>query len=87
MHSNLHITVEMLDSVLEQSFTDSPSQFEKETARHLHELLKDSRLFHTVLFDIGELARGRNTMELAKIAFLVGMQSGYELGVSCPPAP
>lgn len=86
MHSTSHLTAEMMKSTLERSFSSSISQEDKDAARHLRNLLvRTKSTYRSVTFDIMELARRHDRNGLAEIAFLVGLQTGYELGITYPP--
>ena len=88
MHPTSHITQEMMESVLKLAFCDSVTQTDKDSARHLRNLVVSSRsLYQSVLFDILELAQRHDRTGLAEMAFLIGMQAGYELGIKYPPLP
>lgn len=86
MHSTFHITTEMMKSVLERAFSTAVMQSDKDAARHLRNLLLGTHgSYSSVLFDILEMTTGKDRTGLAEMAFLVGMQAGYELGVAYPP--
>lgn len=86
MHSTSHITVEAMDSVLKGAFSASVTQGDKDAARHLRDLLVATRAtYRSVIFDVLELTRRHDRNGLAEMAFLVGLQAGYELGIASPP--
>lgn len=86
MNSTSHLNVQMLASVFDRAFSDSVTQADKDSARHLRNLLLESRtVYDSVLFDIMEHTRRHDRTGLAEMAFLVGMQAGYELGIEFPP--
>jgi len=86
VHSTLHITTDMMKSVLERTFASEVTQSDKDAARHLRNLLIGTRgVYSSVLFDILEMTAATDNTGLAEAAFLIGMQAGYELGVAHPP--
>jgi hypothetical protein len=86
MHSTSHITPDMMKAVLEQSFSTSVTQRDKDSAKHLRTaLLGTHGTYASVLFDVLEMAGPRDKTAVAEMAFLVGMQAGYELGIAHPP--
>jgi len=86
MHSTFHLTADTMKSLLERTFQDRVTQADKDAARQLRELLVATHsVYQSVLFDIMELAHAHDRAGLAEIAFLVGMQAGYELGIAHPP--
>lgn len=86
MHSTSHITFEMMESVLNRAFSSAVSQADKDAAKHLRQVLVSTRAnYQSVIFDIMELAQKHDRRGLAEIAFPVGLQAGYELGVAWPP--
>lgn len=85
MHSASHITPEMMKAVLDRAFSGSVTQPDKQAARHLRDILVGTHgTYASVLFDILEMA-GRDKKAVAEMAFLVGIQAGYELGIAYPP--
>ena len=86
MHSTSHITPEIMKHVLDEAFSSWVTQEDKNSARHLRDaLLNTHGTYASVLFDILEIASGRDNKGVAEIAFLVGLQAGYELGIAHPP--
>ena len=86
MHSTFHITAEMMKSVLEQAFQSAVTQADKDAAKHLRNtLLGTHSAYNSVLFDVLEMTAGKNRTALAEMAFLIGKQAGYELGITHPP--
>jgi hypothetical protein len=86
MHSTFHITTEMMKSVLECAFSSAVTQSDKDAAKHLRSTLVGTHgAYSSVLFDILEMTTGKDRTGLAEMAFLIGMQAGYELGVAHPP--
>jgi len=76
----------MMRAVLDGAFSDPATQSDKQAARQLRDALVGTRSSYTsVLFDIMKMAGGRDETALAEIAFLIGMQAGYELGIAYPP--
>jgi len=87
MHPTFHITTEMMKSVLEQSFQSTVPQSDKDAARHLRNtLLGTHGTYNSVVFDVLEMTAGKDRTALAEMAFLIGMQAGYELGIAHPPS-
>lgn len=85
MHSTSHITPEMMKLVLAKAFSTSVTQADKNAARHLRNtLLETHGEYHSVLFDILEMTARGDRRTLADMAFLIGMQAGYELGLTYP---
>lgn len=85
MHSTSHITPDMMKSVLSKAFSTSVTQADKDAARHLRNaLLETHGEYQSVLLDIVELAARGDKRTLADMAFLIGMQAGYELGLTYP---
>jgi len=85
MHSTAHITPEMMKTVLSKAFSTSVTQADKDAARHLRNTLLEAHgEYQSVLLDIMELARRGDKRTLADMAFLIGMQAGYELGLAYP---
>ena len=85
MHSTSHITPDMMKSVLAKAFSTSVTQADKNAARHLRNtLLETHGEYHSVLFDILEMTASGDRRTLADMAFLIGMQAGYELGLAYP---
>ena len=86
MHSTSHITTEMMKSVLERAFQSAVTQSDKDTAKHLRNTLVSTHgTYNSVLFDVVEMTAAKDRTALAEMAFLVGMQAGYELGIAHPP--
>jgi hypothetical protein len=86
MHSVAHITPEMMKSVLDKAFSSSATQTDKLAAKDLRSTLVGTHgTYASVLFDILEMAASHDRKGLAEMAFLVGMQAGYELGMAHPP--
>jgi hypothetical protein len=86
MHSTSHITPEIMKSVLEQAFQVSVTQSDKEAAKSLRNAVVGTHGTYTsVLFDILELTASKDRTGVAEMAFLIGMQAGYELGLAHPP--
>jgi hypothetical protein len=86
MHSTSHVTTEMMKSVLERAFQSAVSQSDKDTAKHLRKtLVGTDGTYNSVLFDLLEMTAGKDRTALAEMAFLAGMQAGYELGIAYPP--
>lgn len=76
----------MMRAVLEGAFTGAVSQPDKQSAKLLREaLLGTHNSYASVLFDILEMGAGRDKKTIAEMAFLVGLQAGYELGIAYPP--
>jgi hypothetical protein len=48
-------------------------------------LVSTHSAYNSVLFDILEMTAGKDKPALAEMAFLIGMQVGYELGIAHPP--
>jgi len=87
MHSTFHITTEMMKSVLERTFSSAVTQPDKDAAKHLRNMLVETHgTYSSVLFDILEMTASKDRTGLAEMAFLIGMQAGYELGIAHPPA-
>ena len=85
MHSTSHITVEMMESILKGAFSAPVTQEDKDAARHLRNLLTGTKAaYRSVIFDVMELAQRHDRNGLAEMAFLVGLQAGYELGIAHP---
>lgn len=75
----------MMRSVLAKAFPTSVTQADKNAARHLRNTLLETRSeYDSVLFDILELTARVDRTGLAEMAFLIGMQAGYELGIAYP---
>jgi hypothetical protein len=86
MHSVAHITPEMMKSVLDQAFSSSVKETDKLAAKELRSTLIGTHgTYASVLFDISEMGAGHDRKRLAEMAFLVGVQAGYELGIAHPP--
>jgi len=86
MHPTSHITVEMMKTVLERAFSTDATQSDKETAKNLRNALVGTHgTYQSVIFDIMAIAAPHDRPGLAEMAFLVGMQAGYELGLAYPP--
>lgn len=76
----------MMKAVLDKAFSGSVSQPDKQAAKQLRaSLIGTHSTYASVLFDIVEMAAGRDRNALAEMAFLVGLQAGYELGIAYPP--
>jgi hypothetical protein len=76
----------MMKSVLEHAFSSNVTLADKDAAKHLrHMLLGAHSAYNSVVFDILEMTAGRDRTALAEMAFLIGMQAGYELGIAYPP--
>ena len=76
----------MMKSVLECAFSSSVTQSDKDAAKYLRNTLVGTHgAYSSVLFDILEMTNGKDRTGLAEMAFLIGMQAGYELGVAHPP--
>lgn len=85
MHPTFHITPEMMKAVLAQAFSTSVTQADKSAARHLrHILLETHGEYQSVVLDILDMTAGGDKRALAEMAFLIGMQAGYELGLTYP---
>jgi hypothetical protein len=85
MHATSHITPEMMKEVLSNAFSTAVTQADKDAARHLRNtLLATHGEYDSVLFDIMEMTRSGNKTAVAEMAFLIGMQAGYELGIAYP---
>jgi hypothetical protein len=85
MHSTSHITPDMMKSVLAKAFSASVTQADKDAARHLRNtLLATHGEYQSVLLDILEMTATGDRRALADMAFLIGMQAGYELGLTYP---
>ena len=75
----------MMKSVLTKAFSTSVTQADKNAARHLRDtLLETHGEYHSVLFDVLEMTASGDRRTLADMAFLIGMQAGYELGLMYP---
>lgn len=75
----------MMEKVL-KIFFSSVSQADKDAVRHLRQTLVGTHAtYQSVVFDIMELTASGDRQAIAEMAFLIGMQAGYELGVSYPP--
>lgn len=86
MHSTNHITPDMMKSVLERSFQSTVTQADKDSAKHLRNMLVATRAaYDSLLFDILQMTAGRDKTTIAEMAFLIGMQTGFELGIQHPP--
>ncbi len=86
MHPTFHITTEMMKSALEHAFYTPVAQHDKDAAKHLRGTLVGTHsAYSSVLFDILQMTAGRDRTALAEMAFLIGMQAGYELGIAHPP--
>jgi predicted membrane protein len=78
----------MMRSVLSKAFSSSVTQADKNAARHLRSALLETRSeYQSVLFDILGLTATGDRTALAEMAFLIGMQAGYELGLTYPAPP
>jgi len=76
----------MMKSVLERAFQSSVTQTDKDTAKHLRTTLIGTHGTYTsVVFDILEMTAGKDRPALAEMAFLIGLQAGFELGITYPP--
>jgi len=76
----------MMNTVLDRAFSTAVTQADKAAARHLRDMLVATHgNYHSVLFNILELAARGDRTALAETAFLIGMQAGYELGIAYPP--
>lgn len=85
MHPTSHITPDMMKSVLAKAFSTSVTQADRNAARHLRNtLLETHSEYQSVVFDILEMTAGGDRRALAEMAFLIGMQAGYELGLAYP---
>lgn len=88
MHPTSHITPEMMKSVLEKAFSTMVTDADKNAARHLRStLLATHSEYQSVIFDIMEMTASGDRRALAEMAFLIGMQAGYELGLAYPAPP
>ena len=88
MHSTSHLTAEMMRAVLDRSFTGTVTQRHRQSAKHLHDaLVGTDDSYASILFDMLEMSAGRDKKAIAEMAFLVGLQAGYELGIDFPPPP
>ena len=86
MHPTFHITSEMMKSVLEQALQSAVTQSDKDAAKHLRNTLIGTHgKYSSVLFDVLEMTAGKDRTGPAEMAFLIGMQAGYELGIAHPP--
>ncbi len=86
MHSTNHITPGMMKSVLERAFQSAVTQPDKDAAKHLRAMLVATRsAYNSVLFEILQMTAGKDKTTIAEMAFLIGMQGGYELGIKYPP--
>jgi hypothetical protein len=86
MHPTDHITIEMMKTILESAFSSAVTQSDKEAARHLRNALVGTHgSYNSVVFNILEMTAGTDRTALVEMAFLIGMQAGYELGVAHPP--
>ncbi len=86
MHSTSHLTAEMMGAVLDQAFSKAVTQADKDSARHLREILVATHAnYQSVVFDVLEMTAGADRTALAEMVSLVGMQAGYELGIAYPP--
>jgi hypothetical protein len=86
MHPTFHITTDMTKSVLEEAFQTVVTQPDKDAAKHLRNMLLGTHsAYNSVLFEVLEMTAGKDRIALAEMAFLIGMQAGYELGITYPP--
>jgi len=86
MHPTDHITIEMMKAVLESAFSSAVTQSDKVAGRHLRNALVETHSsYNSVVFNILEMTAGKDRTALAEMAFLIGMQAGYELGIAHPP--
>jgi hypothetical protein len=86
MHATAHITTEMMKTILDRAFSNAVTQSDKEAAKHLRNALVGTHgSYNSVLFNILDLTAGKDRTALAEMAFLIGVQAGYELGVAHPP--
>lgn len=86
MHSTFHITPEMIKVVLDKVFSSAVAQPDKDASKHLRSALVGTHgAYASVVFDILEMTAGRDRKVLAEMAFLIGVQAGYELGIAHPP--
>lgn len=85
MHSTSHITPDMMKSVLAKAFSTSVTQADKNAAHHLRNVLLETHgEYQSVLFDILELTASGDRRTIADMAFLIGIQAGFELGLTYP---
>jgi len=88
MHGTFHITPEMMTAVLDRCFSSAVTQTHKGAAKHLRNTLIGTHgLYASVIFDILKMTANRDKNTVAEMAFLIGMQAGYELGIEHPPPP
>ena len=86
MHSTFHITDEMMKAMLDHCFSSAVTQPDKDAARHLRNTLVGTHnSYDTVLFDVLQMTARGDKKAVAEMAFLIGMQAGYELGISHLP--
>ncbi|MGH9689406.1 MAG: hypothetical protein ACRD5K_20265 [Candidatus Acidiferrales bacterium] len=75
-------------AVLERAFSSAVTQADKNAAKHLWDTLRATHsVYQSVIFDVLEMTTRQDRRGLAEMAFLTGMQAGYELGLECPPPP
>jgi hypothetical protein len=76
----------MMKAVLEQAFSSAVTPLDKDAAKHLRNTLIGTHgVYSSVVFDILEMTARKDRTGLAEIAFLIGIQAGYELGIAHPP--
>jgi hypothetical protein len=84
-----HISPAMFDKVILEKFQENAAdEAVRAQALALMRLLRQSKTRNQVIVDILHAATrsGNNNAEgIAEIGFAMGMQFGYELGLSCPP--
>lgn len=72
----------MMNAVLDRSLSSAVTQADKAAARHLRDMLVATHgNYQSAVFDILQMAHSRDRA-LAEISFLIGMQTGYELGIA-----
>ena len=76
----------MMKTILDAAFSNSPSKSDKDFAKHLRTtLIKTHGTYASVIFDIQGLTMSLEIKGTIEMAFLIGLQAGYELGIEFPP--
>jgi hypothetical protein len=85
-----YISEQMFDKVLREKFMENQADISvRNQAVALLQLVRRSQFREQILVDIKHAmnaSRG-NQDQLAEIAFCMGLQFGFELGLSFPPLP
>jgi hypothetical protein len=84
-----HISPAMFDKVILEKFQENAAdEAVRAQALTLIRLLRQSKTRSQIIVDILNAAtksRNNSAEGIAEIGFAMGMQFGYELGLSCPP--